>query len=271
MGTGEDFRGGLSRQLYVPGNPAGLGFAIGFAVLLVIANQLLQAGFGVLSLHAIVGGDFGDARQVVKGFIVGILPASLATAGLALLLARFRGGQIREVLALRWPALGAAGWAAVMTVFLVGMYATILLIVTVLGIDLTQYTPGPDGKSPETGSAGLVKEAMFDIANEPRLFILVLLSVAVGAPLAEELIFRGQLFAALSNTRLGVWGTTLATSLAWAMLHATEPWLSIGLIFVMGLVFGFLLIRFGSLWVTIICHGVWNAIYSLIIFWGLAA
>ncbi len=267
----DDFRSGLGRRLYVPSNPAGLAFAIGFAVLLVITNQLFQAGFGVLSLRWIVGGEFSEARQVVKGFMVGILPASLLTAALALLLARFRGGRIRDVLALRWPALGPAGWATVIAGFLVGMYAVIMVIVLLLGIDLNQYTPGPDGKSPDTGSAGLVKEAMFDLANEPRLFVLVLLSVAVGAPLAEELIFRGQLFAALSQTRLGTSGATLLTSLGWALLHASEPWLSIGLIFVMGLVLGYLLIRFGSLWVTIICHGVWNGVYSLIIFWGLAA
>ncbi len=267
----EDFRGGWWRQLYEPSNPAGLIYAIGCAVVLIIANQLLQALFGILSLHAIVGGDFTSARQVVKGFMVGILPASLVTAALALLLAGFRGGDIRQVLALRWPRLGPAGWMAIIAGFLVGMYLVIMAIVLLLGIDLSAYTPGPDGKSPDTGSAGLVKEAMFDLANEPRLFVLVVLSVALGAPLAEELVFRGQLFAGLSQTRLGVWGTTLVTSLGWALLHATEPWLSIGLIFVMGLVLGALLIRFGSLWVTIICHGVWNAVYSLIIYWGLAA
>ena len=65
--------------------------------------------------------------------------------------------------------------------------------------------------------------------------------------------------------------TRWSTSIAWALLHATEPWLSIGLIFLMGLVLGFLLIRFGSLWVTIICHGVWNSIYSLMILLGIAA
>jgi membrane protease YdiL (CAAX protease family) len=61
-------------------------------------------------------------------------------------------------------------------------------------------------------------------------------------------------------------GATLVTSTVWALLHATEPWLSVGLIFMMGLVFGFLLVRFGSLWVTIACHAAWNAIYSIVIF-----
>ena len=205
MKLGRDFHGPLTMQLYRPSNPAGLGFAIGIAVLLIVANQFLQAGFGLLSLMTIVGGGPEDARQVVKSFMVGIFPASLATAGLALLLARVRGGIVKDVLALRWPELSAVGWLALIGIFLAGMYLAIFLIVTALGVDLTQYTPGPDGKSPQSGSAGLVKEAMFDIVNEPSLFFLVLLSVGIGAPLAEELVFRGQLFAALSQTA-GVWG-----------------------------------------------------------------
>ena len=79
---------------------------------------------------------------------------------------------------------------------------------------------------------------MYDIANEPWLFALVFPSIALGAPIAEELIFRGQLFSALSNTRLGVSGTTLVTSALWAALHMTEPLLAVGIIFVMGLIFG---------------------------------
>ena len=39
----------------------------------------------------------------------------------------------------------------------------------------------------------------------------------------------------------------------------------------MGLVLSGLLIRFGSLWVTMICHSVWNAVAALTIFGGFAA
>ena len=51
-------------------------------------------------------------------------------------------------------------------------------------------------------------------------------------------------------------------------MHITEPWLAVGIIFVMGLVLGALLIRFGSLWVTMACHGIWNGVYALMIFWA---
>ncbi len=147
--------------------------------------------------------------------------------------------------------------------FLLFMYIVIIAIVVIFNVDLSQYTPGANGESPETGSAGLVKEAMFDLANEPRLFFVAMLSVSIGAPLVEELLFRGPVFAALAQTRLGPWATVVLTSSAWSLMHMTEPLFSIALIFIMGLVLGAMLLRFGSLWVTMVCHGVWNLVFSL--------
>ena len=212
------------------------------------------------------GGNFESTRDLVKASLVVLFPASLVIAWVAWWLAGRGGGSPVNVLALRVPKLSALGWLSLLAGFMVTMYVAIIIIVTVSGVDLSQYTPGPDGQSPESGSAGLVKEAMYDIANEPWLFLLVFPSIAIGAPIAEELIFRGQLFSALSSTRLGVSGTTFVTSALWALMHMSEPWLSVGLIFVMGLVFGWMLYRFGSLWVTIACHSIWNGTYALIIF-----
>lgn len=243
--------------------------ALGLALLLIIANGVFQAvaGTTVFSIFFDVGD--GDTKSIIKAFIIGIFPASVLTVVLAWQLARIRGGVPREILALRWPDLGWVGWVFVIAGFMVAMYGAIFVITTVFQIDPAQYTPGPDGQSPTTGSAGLVKEAMFDLANEPLLFWLAFPAVAIGAPLAEELTFRGQLFAALARSRAGYSGATLITSALWSLLHITEPWLAVGVIFMMGLALGALLIRFGSLWVTIICHGVWNGLYSLAIFGSL--
>jgi uncharacterized protein len=265
---GEDLAGGFFRRLYQPVNPAGLPFAVAAALSLILLHQFLQVIMSLAVLYGVFGADTSDTRTVVKAGLVIIFPASLVVAAVAWWLAGLRGGDRREVLSLHWPKLTPTGWIMTVGGFMLAMYAVIMLLVLVLGIDLAQYTPGPDGQSPEGGSAGLVKEAMFDIANEPLLFLLVFPSVAIGAPLAEEIIFRGQLFSALSRTRLGISGTTFVTSAVWALLHASEPWLSIGLIFIMGLAFGWMMYRFGSLWVPIICHGFWNGTYALIVFGG---
>ena len=263
---GEDFSGGWFRRLYRQSSPAGPWRGIGVAVALLVAYQILQLTLGTVVMAALFGGSFDNPREMIKAGLVAILPASLMLAALAWLLAGGCGGQAAAVLCLRRPRLTAAGWLVLVAGFILCMYAAILALVTVLGIDLAQYTPGPGGTSPESGSAGLVKEAVFDIVDEPLLFALVLPSIAIGAPLAEELVFRGQLFSALTQTRLGLTGATLVTAALWALLHVSEPWLSIGLIFIMGLALGWLMYRFGSLWVAIACHGGWNLAYALLIF-----
>lgn len=262
---GDDFKGGWFRRLYVPVNPAGAWRAVLVAVGLVILHQLLLATLSASAVMILFDGSFSK-RELIKASLVVIFPASLLVALAACGLARIQGGSPAAVLNLRLPRLTALGWVAVVVGFMAVMYVVIIVIVLSLGIDLAQYTPGPNGKSPVTGSAGDVKEAMFDIANEPWLFLLVFPSIALGAPIAEEVIFRGQLFSALSLTRLGVSGTAVVTSAMWALLHWSEPWFSIGLIFLMGLVFGWMIYRFGSLWVTIACHAAWNATYAIVIF-----
>jgi len=268
---GEDFAGGLFRRLYRPVNPAGLAFALAAGVSLILLYMFLQSVLAMAVLAGFFTDDPSGTRSLVKAGLIVIFPSALAVAAAAWWLAGLRGGNRREVLSLHRPRLTPMGWFMLIGGFMLGMYVAITLLVLALGIDLAQYTPGPDGQSPVTGSAGLVKEAMFDIANEPLLFLLVFPSIAIGAPLVEELIFRGQLFAALSQTRLGVSGTSVVTSAGWALLHASEPWLSIGLIFIMGLAFGWMMYRFGSLWVPVICHGAWNGIYALIVFGGQGA
>lgn len=263
---GEDCAGGWFRRLYWPSNPAGLWRSLAIAVGLILLHQALQLVMAAVALIVLFDGNFENTREMVKASLVVIFPASLIIAWVAWKLAGIKGGSAAEVLALRKPRLSPLGWVVLLIGFMLTMYVAIFAIVTVLGIDLSQYTPGPDGQSPEGGSAGLVKEAMFDIANEPLLFIAVFPSIAFGAPIAEEVIFRGQLFSALSQTRLGVSGATVVTSALWALLHLSEPWLSVGLIFVMGLVFGWMIYRFGSLSVTMVAHAVWNTSYALLIF-----
>jgi membrane protease YdiL (CAAX protease family) len=260
---GEDFLGGRRRLFQAP-NPAGLWIAVGVAVALVVVNQLLQSGFGWAAASLFSGPASDDPGRLIKGFLIGIFPASLLTAVAAWYFARIRGGVPSKVLNLHLPKLGWLGWAITVGGFMAGMYALLIAAVLVLGIDVAQYQP-TEGQD-NSDRIGLVKQAMFDIAHNPALFMLVLPSVVLGAPIAEEFIFRGQLFTALSQTWLGFAGTSAVTSAAWAVLHLTEPWFSVGIIFVMGLAFGYLMWRFGSLWVTIACHAVWNGIYSMIMF-----
>ena len=263
---GEDLRGGWFRRMFTPVDPLGFWWALGLAVALLLLHVFLQFLISQAVIPILFDSAFGVVRVQVKAGLVSVFPASLVVAAAAWALARRGAGNPVRVLNLRRPKITLLGWVVLIAGFLLFMYAAIILVILVFGIDLAQYTPGPDGQSPETGSAGEVKEAMFDIANEPWLFALVFPSIALGAPIAEELIFRGQLFSALSQTRLGVSGTSIVTAALWSGLHFSEPLLSIGIIFIMGLVFGWMIYRFGSLWLTMACHAAWNAIYGVLIF-----
>jgi membrane protease YdiL (CAAX protease family) len=83
--------------------------------------------------------------------------------------------------------------------------------------------------------------------------------LAIGAPLSEELIYRGFLLSALARTRLGFWGAALVVTAVWTALHDYSAFGVVG-VFMMGPVLSWLLWRTGSLRVTIFCHALNNAL-----------
>ncbi|MGE0237380.1 MAG: lysostaphin resistance A-like protein [Parvibaculaceae bacterium] len=247
---GPDFRAGLREALYRPFNPAGLAEAVGFFFVLVIGNQMLQGifGFGGIALTA---SALNDETALIRFLLLSVLPAGLLTGLLAWILARRRGADPRDVLALRFPALGGLGWAIVVGGFLIALYVLFGALSWLFGIDIT--------------SSGLVEQAVMQLAGDP-LYLLIAGGLIIGAPIAEELTFRGQIFAALSQTRLGTSGAAALTSALWAGIHITQPFHIIALLFLMGLALCWLLVRFGSLWVTIVCHAVWNAMSAVALY-----
>ncbi|HRY05609.1 MAG TPA: CPBP family intramembrane metalloprotease [Hyphomicrobiaceae bacterium] len=87
---------------------------------------------------------------------------------------------------------------------------------------------------------------------------LAVLVIVVGAPVMEELMFRGFLFATLARSRLGIGGAAIVTSLGWAALHAGYSLAGLVEVFLVGLYFSLLLVKTGSLRVPMFCHGAYN-------------
>ena len=83
--------------------------------------------------------------------------------------------------------------------------------------------------------------------------------LTVGAPLSEELVYRGFLLSALARTRLGFWGAALIATALWTALH---DYSAVGFagVFMIGLLLSWLLWRTGSLWVAILCHALHNSL-----------
>lgn len=59
----------------------------------------------------------------------------------------------------------------------------------------------------------------FILSTEPWLMVVALV---VGAPLVEELFFRGYMFKSFERSRLGGVGTVVVTSLVWVAIHGFQ-------------------------------------------------
>lgn len=94
-------------------------------------------------------------------------------------------------------------------------------------------------------------------------FWLFALAIVVGAPLSEELLFRGFLLSALAQSRIGFLGAALVTTLGWTALHAGYSGVGLVEVFLAGLLFSWLLWRTGNLWVPLVCHGFYNGMVLL--------
>jgi membrane protease YdiL (CAAX protease family) len=173
-----------------------------------------------------------------------------AAVVLLTLLAAGYTGRLRDSLALVRPA---QGWRAI-PLGLIGLFAVLGVFVAIVNV------VGPQ-----------------DTAADMKPFLPIfqsdqwwqaLLMAGVGAPLSEELLFRGFLFSAFANTRwLGVTGAAVLTTVAWTAVHGYS---GIGTLEVamMGLYFSWLLWKTGSLWTTIACHAIYNSLLALTMVFG---
>ena len=185
----------------------------------------------------------GAESPLVRGHValttLGVWQA--ATIALTLAASLF-GGRLGDVLALKAPVAGA----------FVYLSAILAMVVLQLIVSIVQYF--------------LVSGDMFadlrpfvDVAIGPN-WGLALLVVGIGAPLSEELLFRGFLLSALAKTRLGFAGAALISTTLWTALHAGYSLIGIVEVFTIGLFFSWMLWRTGSLRVPIFCHALYNSL-----------
>jgi hypothetical protein len=99
---------------------------------------------------------------------------------------------------------------------------------------------------------------MFADALRSPYALVFLLAVGLGAPLSEELLFRGLLLPALATTPLRWTGAAILTSAAWTLLHWGYSAVGLFEIFAIGLYFAWLRTSTGTLWVPLLCHVIYN-------------
>jgi uncharacterized protein len=275
LGFGSDFWAGVKGELYDArtGQPLWLTVALVFALFVILSILQTIAGFMVLPFMdgpaVSLEDPAGMQAGLAKAMIVGLLPSSMATAFIAWKLAGVQNAPGNKGIPLHLLSMGAAGWATVVGGLIVFLWAAFALTFVVMGIDPETYAPTKDGINDLNSAAGMVEKVMADLSDEPILFALALPGVTIAVPIVEELIFRGALFSALRYSWFGKTGAVILTAAAWAIVHGmAAPWLFVFIIFIMGLALGWLLLRFGSVTLTIVCHACWNLFSSLAIFGG---
>jgi uncharacterized protein len=103
--------------------------------------------------------------------------------------------------------------------------------------------------------------------SEP--LILGVLTTVVIAPILEEFIFRGFLLSQLKNT-LGNWGAISLSSLAWTSLHFQYELKILFILFLLGLILGFLRWKYNSLFLVMALHAINNLVAFIIAYFTFA-
>lgn len=177
----------------------------------------------------------------------------VAMAGWPILATALRGNGARVDLGVRltWGDLGFGAIGGVVAWILLGVVALITLALT----------------GEFTSTAG---EVAVEIARDGnRLWLIAFaLAIGLGAPIVEELLFRGLFYSALRKRGLHDLWAILITAVAFAALHF-EP-VRLPILFAMGLVAGVLRWRTRALGASMVAHAMVNTPGAMLVAMGLS-
>ena len=218
----------------------GLGFLV--AAAFVGAGQVALVFFLVLA--PFLGIDVSPARLRTNGFlwalsVVFSAPATLLFTWLFALLRK--GMTVGEYL-----ALNRVGMREIL------VFCAALLAWLVVSDRLAVLFRQP-----------VVPEVMIEAYRTAYLPPLLWLALIVGAPLSEEVFFRGFLFKGILHSRSGGGGAVLLTSLLWSVVHLQYNAFGVAVIFFTGLLFGYARWKTGSIFPGILMHALMNALATL--------
>jgi membrane protease YdiL (CAAX protease family) len=92
---------------------------------------------------------------------------------------------------------------------------------------------------------------------------LVLITIILVAPVAEELFFRGFMFTGIAASKAGAAGAVALSTIFWSGLHVQYGWLGLLYITLLGIVLGMARLKTGSIIAPLILHIANNAISTV--------
>ena len=146
-----------------------------------------------------------------------------------------------RALRLSWPEGGAAAFA----------WSLVVMIPLLVLFNALAYTLAPALYAEDF-------RAFRQLANGSPLPETAF-AIGIGAPLSEELLFRGYLLSSLAATGLGFWAGAVLATAGWTVLHLSYSWVGLLEVFLIGIYFCWLLWRTGSLLPALLCHAAYNS------------
>lgn len=219
---------------------AAVGLVLGFTAGLV-AGLALALGTGTET------GTGTEATTPAPMLLLAMIAPWLGLAGWPLIATSWRGNGPRIDLGLRLTWSDAA-WGALGGVIAL-VLAALASLVTSMFVD---------------GVTSNAAEAAGEMVDDGRIWtVLFALAIVLGAPVVEEIFFRGLLFAGLRKRGVSTALTVILTAVIFAAFHF-EP-VRMLILLPTGLVLGWVRARTGSTGASIVAHGVVNAPGALVL------
>lgn len=219
-------------------------------ILVYLPSLFLIAWLGSWSrkaLHNMMGGS-GRTMSLVQDFLLSYLVQFLIFGGMILLVAVvLRRAHLKELgikgaSGENWLRYGLAGGILAFT------------FAWAAGVVIERLHPDVSQQSVET---------VLRSVSSSEQFILLLIVVAVLAPLTEELFYRGMVYPVLRAYLGRTWGMVAAGSV-FGLVHM-DLWRAVPLA-VGGILLCYVYEKTGSILVSTVTHGIWNGMLALLVY-----
>lgn len=225
----------------IPLRPARWGIA---DVVAMIAISIALAAAGGLTLNAL---DAPLAATIIIGGLLGW--AGLAGWPIIATSRRGNGPRIDLGLRLTWSDVRAGVWGGLLALAVAAVIAGVLMLLV-----------GTFDSAAGAAAALLIED------GDRAAILLFSLMILVGAPIVEEIAFRGLAYGAVRKRGLGTGWAIIISAVLFSLVHI-EP-TRIPLLLGIGLVLGWVRARTGSTGSAMIAHGVVNAPGALFLMFG---
>jgi len=208
------------------------------AIFLMVLASNMFGGWPALLPHSLLGQPWGQ-------MLVYLLPVPMSFVVLPLL----GPGSLRQVL--RWRASARGIMAGLALGLVLALLAQVVARLFPSWFLRPYWTSVQVIESPRGYSSWLVFGTC---------------TLVLAAPLTEEWVFRGLLWGSLSRVS-GPSATNLTTAALFTICHGLDRIRDFPILFVFGLLIGWVRVRSGSIAPCFLAHSVWNLSIALAPFW----